>query len=51
MKSEKQTYGKKRSDLWLPEAGVEVGKLDEGGSKAQTSGYKIRKSRDECMTR
>ena len=38
----KQTNSqKKRSDLWLPEAGGGQGELDEGGQKVQTSSYKI----------
>lgn len=37
----KTNLKKKRSDLWLPEAGWGVGKLDEVIKKAQTSSYKI----------
>ena len=41
----KQTHGKKRSDLWLSEAGGRGGRegeLDDGSQKVQTSSYKYK---------
>ena len=30
-----------RTDCWLPELGVQMGKMDEVGQRLQTSSYKI----------
>ena len=44
MEFKKQNTQKKRSDLWLSEAGKLVEEeLEEGGHKVQTSSYKINK--------
>lgn len=44
MESKKTNLQKKRSDSWLPEAGVELRELGEGGSEAQAAPHKI----NEC---